>query len=135
MRIIKLLVTGLAVLAVSGAAMASELTIKSNDPMAINATCNGIPAPQLPGNGQVQMSFFEIALLGGSPVTCKFTESSTNLLIAVATLNIASNFQQAEVTVNQAPVSPFSVTFDPADAITQPVSDLTVTLSKESFYK
>ena len=131
MKIVKLILAGIAGLAISSATLADTLTLSTqNEPNPVSVNCNGKNGPQvIPPNGSINpIEFFMINLwFGSSTLQCKFTESNTGLQIGTANLLLSSNMQQAEI---QSITSPYQINITPSNALGNYVNNIAVTLIK-----
>lgn len=133
MKIKKLIFAGAAALFVSGATWADTLTLATqNEDSTVTVQCNGQNGPEpLPANGSITMHWWEISMWFGfkTNLECTFTESNSNKQIGTANLSIKNDFSQATIASEK---SIYQTKIDPADATSNYVDNITVTLIKNS---
>jgi hypothetical protein len=128
----KLLTIGVAALSLTTAsAFADTLTLKNqNISSPIQVSCNnktGLPIPAMGQLGPLKYVLVQ-ALFGSHSISCTFTINGT--AVGKAKLFIGPTSQQAQV-LSYTAASGYSVTINPSNAITTPVSDMTVTLAQQ----
>lgn len=124
---------GLALSAMTATTLANTLTLQSqNEPNSIAVACNNISGLPIPANGQLgPLSYISLYVLFQRKSTLNCTFSENGAQIGTATLQLGPKFQHAQI-LSDSVASGYSVTISPTSAISQPTSDITVTLTKHS---